>query len=262
MNYSDVSVIIPYFNSHRTIKRTLESIANQTVKPEKVIIIDDCSSTNSFNKLNLIANSFNVIDIDIYKMDKNQGPGRARNFVWSLVKTKFIAFLDADDSWYPPKLEIQLSYFSSDHLLVLCGHLLDESYNYTKDDKNITNNVCKHINKKDILFKNYFQTPSVMLRTDIVQRFNNSRYAEDQYLWMDIILSGQKAVFIEKELGCCHKAFFGVGGLSNNLWKMEVGEIKNIIYFCKKYKVNAMLFLSSVLFSVIKYIRRVIKSRF
>ena len=72
-----IDIIIPAYNSHKTIVNTLLSINMQTIKDKvNVYIINDNSNKNYDEEVMLFKNRLNIQSIDI---DKNCGPGNARN---------------------------------------------------------------------------------------------------------------------------------------------------------------------------------------
>lgn len=109
-------VIIPAWNAQNTILETLQSIAAQTVKPHKIIVVDD-GSTDDTRAVVLASNLASVV-ISI----ANQGPGAATTRGFSEIESDYVAFCDADDIWLPQKSETQLHYLKSNPLVdaVLC----------------------------------------------------------------------------------------------------------------------------------------------
>lgn len=104
MNNTDlVSVIIPTYNRAHLIKRSVESVLNQTYKNLELIIVDDGSTDNTKE----IIDSINDNRI-VYVKQKNQGACAARNKGIDTAKGKYIAFQDSDDAWLLNKLEIQI----------------------------------------------------------------------------------------------------------------------------------------------------------
>lgn len=99
-----VSVIIPCYNSEKTLQKTIESVLAQTYRPIEVIVVDDGSSDSSID----IAASFDSPVTVIAK--KNGGPASARNRGIRECKGDYIAFLDADDLWLPDKLDKQIAF--------------------------------------------------------------------------------------------------------------------------------------------------------
>lgn len=94
------SIIIPLYNKAKYIEETLKSVLNQTFTDYEIIIINDGSTDKSEN----IVLGFNNEKIQLYNQ-KNQGVSAARNLGIEKANGKLIAFLDADDYWFPNHLE-------------------------------------------------------------------------------------------------------------------------------------------------------------
>jgi len=87
-----VSIIIPVYNSEKTLKLCLDAIFRQTYKNFEVIIVDDCSKDNSYN----IAKKYKKNNCKIIKLKKNSGPAVARNIGARYAKGEFLMFVDSD----------------------------------------------------------------------------------------------------------------------------------------------------------------------
>ncbi len=90
------SVVTPLFNSFDLMERYFETLKNQTYKDFEIIIVDDCSSDDSFEKVLRYAES-SVLNIKVLKTEKNLGPGNARNIGMDAAKGEWITFIDNDD---------------------------------------------------------------------------------------------------------------------------------------------------------------------
>ncbi len=97
-----VSVIIPYYKKKDFIKKTINSIKNQTYKNLEIIIIYDDEDHSDLKLIKKLKNLDDRIKIIVNK--KSLGAGRSRNIGINISKGKFIAFLDADDLWEKKKL--------------------------------------------------------------------------------------------------------------------------------------------------------------
>lgn len=97
-----VSVIIPCYNSARTLRETVKSALAQTLKDIEIIIVNDGSTDNSLS----IAEILKVEDprIVIHSIPNRKLPG-ARNYGIEHAVGEFVAPLDADDLWHPTYLE-------------------------------------------------------------------------------------------------------------------------------------------------------------
>lgn len=95
-----VSVIIPLYNKGFLIAETLNSVLNQTFTDFEVVIINDGSTDTSFE----IVSQFSDERIKLFQQE-NKGAAAARNLGIEKASGELIAFLDADDYWYPNHLE-------------------------------------------------------------------------------------------------------------------------------------------------------------
>lgn len=96
------SVVITVYNKGKQIKNTLKSVLNQTYQDFEIIIINDGSTDDSEKEI------LKFEDSRIrYYFQENKGAAGARNAGIKKAKNDFIAFLDADDYWFPFYLEEQ-----------------------------------------------------------------------------------------------------------------------------------------------------------
>lgn len=90
-----VSIIVPVYNAEKYLKRSIESILNQTYKDLEIIIIDDKSTDNSKKIIQKYASSDNRIRT--FFSEINQGVSKSRNIGMKSVSGDYILFMDADD---------------------------------------------------------------------------------------------------------------------------------------------------------------------
>lgn len=95
-----ISVVIPTFNRAEFVLQAVESVLNQTHKPDEIVVIDDGSTDNTKDLLK---------DLGVrYIYQENRGVAAARNRGVCEAKNEWIAFLDTDDIWLPEKQEEQI----------------------------------------------------------------------------------------------------------------------------------------------------------
>lgn len=262
--YASVSVVIPGYNCSQTIERALRSVVSQTLKPYEVIFVDDKSQDRTLPVLYELQRELGDDWLKIIQLEKNSGPSDARNAGWDVAKSDYIAFLDADDSWHPQKIEIQYQWMRHNPECVLTGHLI--SLNSDKTSKSIelvSNYQVLPIKKRAFLLKNRFSTPTVMLKRTINLRFDSEqRYAEDYLLWLRVISTYSNVFIIRHELAYIHKAAYGQGGLSEQLWEMEKGELQTYKKIQADGFINQFVYYFLVAFSLAKYVRRLLLAGF
>lgn len=103
-----ITVIIPTHNRFEVTLRAVTSAQNQTFKDVQIIIIDDCSSDGSFEKLK---SYFKESTVSVLGSSTNVGAATCRNIGAEHAVGKYVAFLDSDDIWMPEKLEFQFRRF-------------------------------------------------------------------------------------------------------------------------------------------------------
>lgn len=180
-----IDIIIPVYNSEKFISRTIRSVLNQTFKNWRLIIIEDGSNDNTKKILTKLYKKFlNKNKIVILKNKINKGQGFSRNRGLNYSKSKFVAFLDSDDTWNKKKLENQIKF------------MLTNNFDFTYTDyKIIKNNKCTKIIVKN--FYNYEKfildssiiTSSIILRRKILKKiyFKNLPFLEDYFFKCQIL---------------------------------------------------------------------------
>jgi len=100
-----ISVCIPSYNSERFISSAIESVLHQTHQNFELIIVDDCSTDNTFE----IAKSFNDPRIQLVRNDSNVGAQNNWNKCLSLATGQYVKILPGDDTLYPECLAKQVA---------------------------------------------------------------------------------------------------------------------------------------------------------
>lgn len=100
-----VSVVIPVRNGREYIAEALQSVLNQTYTNLEIIVIDDGSDDFDYITLQSLDSRIRVICLS------GHGVSCARNIGMAASSGRYIAFLDADDVWFPGKLMAQIRYF-------------------------------------------------------------------------------------------------------------------------------------------------------
>ncbi len=257
-----VSVILPCFRCSETIGRAIGSVIAQRVRPSEVILVDDGSNDDTLAKLYGFQAQYGSDWIEVVSLNENKGPSIARNTGWELANEQYIAFLDADDAWHPEKLKMQYNWMANHPEVALSGHrclwIKDMRHNLSVP----TTCRARQIRKWNLLLSNSFLTSTVMLKRTLRFRFDASRQcSEDFLLWNQIVLSGFKASYLEVSLAYMYKAPYGARGISEDLWKMEMGELRTYNRLRSERLLSWPTFAGLSAFSITKYIRRLVISQ-
>lgn len=95
-----VSVIVPCFNAEKTVTRTLDSLAAQTLRDLEIVAVNDGSTDHTLDVLNHWKDDHPDVNIVIYSKE-NEGIAETRNFGVARVSGKYFGFLDSDDYTAP-----------------------------------------------------------------------------------------------------------------------------------------------------------------
>ena len=253
---AQVDVVVPTFNAAKTIERSLASISKQTLLPQRVLVIDDCSDDNTVELVSGFANRFQNLSIQIYRHKKNLGAASARNTGWDRAQSTYVAFLDADDTWHPNKLQIQYNWMNQHKNLVLSGHACIECLDGDFPDISQLSTV-RQIAAQDFLLFSQFSTPTAMIKRDINYRFEaGKRHCEDYLLWLQVVLDGGRVDYIDLPLAATYKPLYGAAGISAQLWRMEIGEIETYWQLSREGRISRISSVSLSVWSALKYFRR------
>jgi len=257
-----VSVVIPCYRCEDTVERAVLSVVQQVTRPAEVILIDDASPDEgkTLNKLRALQQKYaDDLPIEVIALEKNGGPAAARNAGWNQARQPYIAFLDADDSWLVQKLQIQFGWMREHPEVAMSGHICANPASSVSAESPSEWSVTP-VRKSSVLLSNPFSTPSVLLKKELPFRFENGKtYAEDFLLWQQIVCAGYPVFRLDVVLAELHKAPYGEGGLSSHLWAMEQAELDNYWRLRKSGCISGISALTLSVFSLMKFVRRLLR---
>lgn len=194
-----VSIIIPVYNKMSFLKKSLESVVNQTLGMDKieVIIVDDLSTDDS----KIIINNFveRYPEIIFVEMQKNTGsPATPRNIGTEISTGRYIAYMDADDWLAPKAMELLVTVLEETGDDYVVGKTIEVS---NKKQSVIANfeSYCdrRSLNPSDVpkVFQ-HLGPRSKLVRASVIKEnhieFPNMKYAEDKQFFLDVVLNSKK----------------------------------------------------------------------
>ncbi|HEX5835371.1 MAG TPA: glycosyltransferase family 2 protein [Pyrinomonadaceae bacterium] len=103
-----LSAVIPTWNRAHIVCEAIESALNQRAGQVEVIVVDDCSTDATLERVKKTFGSC----VHVLQMATRCGQGTARNAGALLASGEFVGFLDSDDVWLPGKLDAELRVFA------------------------------------------------------------------------------------------------------------------------------------------------------
>jgi glycosyltransferase involved in cell wall biosynthesis len=187
---------MPVFNASAYVSQAIESILSQTYKNFEFIIIDDCSTDNTYNILKSYARKDSRIRL--YKNKINLGVSTTSNIAISLARCKYLARIDADDISLPTRFEKQLKFLKENKTTIAVGGqcIVIDSDNKIIGYKKFPTNSDK---LADMLFWAIpLQQPSMMINRSLLPKnftwyIKNQTSAEEVNLMFHLLKFGQLA---------------------------------------------------------------------
>ncbi|MEZ5988241.1 MAG: glycosyltransferase [Planctomycetota bacterium] len=190
-----VAAIVPAFRSEAWLAAAIDSVLAQTRVPDEVIVVDDGSPDGVGRVCARYAGRI------VYARRPNAGPGAARNFGIRLSSARYLAFLDADDSWDPTKVERQLAFMEArPELVASCTGLrrVDEAgAGQDEADRPAGPGDAEHtLDLQTLLAGNPISTLTVMVRREALEEaglFDEDPdlvAVEDYDLWLRLAAHG------------------------------------------------------------------------
>ena len=198
-----ISVIMGVYNckDFSLLKKSIESIVNQTFEDWELIICDDGSDNGTYQKLLDVAVVDSRIKIIGYK--ENKGLAHALNECIKYSKGKYIARQDDDDISLPNRLEKELSFITSNSQYDIVGTNA-KVYNESGDWGSYI--VPKYPDVNDFLWNSPFIHPTVIMKKEKLlavsgyREAKETRICEDYDLFMRMYAKGYKGANLQEFL--------------------------------------------------------------
>lgn len=145
-----ISVIVPIYNSEKTMKRCIDSLIHQTYKRLEIILVNDGSTDKSKEICKLYCSKYNNIKVI---NQENSGVSNSRNIGINSSKGKYILFCDSDDFVEPDWCYILYESIKSEESgLSICGYnSYDEKMNIEKINIYDENLYCSYMYTKEFI---------------------------------------------------------------------------------------------------------------
>lgn len=187
MKNNIISILMPVYNVENYIDEAIESILNQTYQNFELIVVDDCSTDNTYEHVEKY--SRNNSKVKLFKNNENMKICKTLNRALSEAKGDYIARMDGDDISTPDRLEVLMGYLEKHKDISLVGSYLigidekSEQFNYKKYP--LSNKYIQMSNKYISSVSHFWLTYKSVY--EALEGYRNIPYAEDY----DFLLRGQ-----------------------------------------------------------------------
>ena len=185
-----VSIIVPVYNSEEYLAATMDSVLAQSYPNWELLLVDDCSTDASAE----IIRGYMAQDdrIRYIPLTTNSGAAIARNTALEASRGRYIAYLDADDLWFPRKLERQITFLRENNVAFSCCAYEKIDQDGTSLQKIVW--MPKTLNYHQYLKNTIIQTVGVIVDTKLVDPsllvMPNVRRGQDCATWLQILKNG------------------------------------------------------------------------
>lgn len=200
-----ISVIVPVYNVEKFLDKSLVSLKNQTYENIEVIIVDNGSTDNSYNKCKELISTDNRFKL--YHID-SKGSSLARNYGLKKANGKYIYFLDGDDYldkdiikvlydlMISNKVDISIVgyYFTYKNHEKANEHMINTKHYFNKKELlenmmirgSIGGYTCNKLYKKEFIDNIYFDETikyheDMLFNSTYISRINNGVYYTSPY---------------------------------------------------------------------------------
>lgn len=199
-----ISIMIPTYNCGRFLGRAIDTALAQSYTDFEILVIDDGSTDNTRD---VVARYGNKVR---YFHQPNRGLSSARNLALSRATGEFVAYLDADDMWYPQKLEAQIAFLDAHKE---CGLVHSEVSVIDEDDKILHLRFNQETGRSfphgycliDLLRRCHIQILTVLERRECLDRAGifdeRLAIAQDYHHWIKVALQGFAIGYLPEPLG-------------------------------------------------------------
>lgn len=210
-----VSILLPAYNAERFLARAVASVREQTLTRWELLIVDDGSTDGTARLMADLAATDGRIRA--LTAGRNTGAAAARNLALAAAQGRFIAFLDADDTWLPGKLEAQVQHLTETGAAFgYCG------FWRSAGGRSRQVHVPISVTRKQLLRGNVIGCLTAIYDSAALGRVPMPNYtlSHDYALWIDLLGRGGPGVGLDRPLAINHRE---AGSLTASRWRSACG---------------------------------------
>ena len=252
------SVLLSVYQKEQPIflQQSLDSIFNQTLLPDEVVLVEDGPLTRELNQvIDKYVSAYSILKVVVLSV--NQGLGKALNEGLKYCSFDLVARMDTDDVAKPERFEKQMAVFCARPEVDVVGAWIDEFEGDTGNVISVRRLPEKH--ESILAFakkRNPLNHPVVMFRRNVVVAAGGYQHFplfEDYYLWVRMLMNGARFYNITESLlyfRFSPDMFRRRGG-----WKYARDEFR---FQCKLFRLDFITFPRFVQNVCVRFVSRII----
>ncbi|PBJ12699.1 glycosyltransferase family 2 protein [Flavobacterium sp. ACN6] len=251
-----VSILTPTYNTEKFIRATIKSVQKQTYQNWEMILVDDASTDKTVSIIEVFAQ--NDSRIKLFRLSKNSGNGFARNQALEKASGKYIAYLDADDIWFPQKLEKQIQFLKTNNLPFTFSF-----YDCIDEEGNNLNRRVESpqpLTYKQLFFCNYVGNLTAIYDSEYFGKIKleSSEKRQDWRIWLTILKQIKRVQPVSEPLAFYRIRKDSISSSKFKLIKHNFGVYRNFHGFNIVFSVLLMTrFLFTQLIIKSRYIKKI-----
>ncbi|SCY30619.1 teichuronic acid biosynthesis glycosyltransferase TuaG [Lachnospiraceae bacterium XBB2008] len=195
-----VSIIVPVYRAKEYIANTIGCVRAQTYTDWELILVDDHSGDGTAEEIKRLIGELDDERIRLIECEENHGAAHARNTGLDSARGRYIAFLDADDVWYPDRLKIGMEYMSEHP----GAGFVFSAYEFGDENAKGTGRIVhvpESLDYKQALSRTVIFTTTTLFDTEIIpiSLIHMPQVgSEDTATWWQILRAGHTAYGIDR----------------------------------------------------------------
>ena len=255
------SVLMPVYwkETPEYFQTALESILNQTLMPDEIVIVEDGKLTDELNSIIKTYTSRHPQLFKIVALDKNVGQGLARNAGLKHCSNNLVALMDSDDIADKTRFEKQINYLKDHPEVDVIGSNITE---FEGVPENIISKKVVPLTQDEIFRFGKWRSPinnmTVVYKKDKVMSvggYNTFNFGEDYLLFAKMLVAGMQFCNLEE---CLVNARSGTRMLAKRVGAKRI--LQEIQLFWKFYRMGYINLFELSRNVSLKFLLRIIPS--
>lgn len=196
-----ISLVMATYNGLEYISEQLDSLKNQTLLPDEVLIFDDKSTDGTYEYILKYIENHNLYNWNVYRNEENKGYSLNFSGAIEAAQGDLIFLCDQDDIWYTNKIEKMVEIMESNEKIALLASNVHPIYNGRKPQKvhyqKYWGNLIK-INRKASWIKPARPGCTMCFRKELKTYYReicSKEYPHDCLLWGISVLQGNAYIY-------------------------------------------------------------------